>query len=189
MDIKILLFVGGVTFFFSFLMQVIFYWWYKSKDSKFLSHHKTVFDYTSGVIGDGILIPLTNIFAFFALNQINIKTDFSLWIVSLAGGFALTLGIHFGQKQLGLTNWTMPEVGKWNTLGITHAMFMFCETSFLLYAFSVFIKKAILLGPHVLLDYPIKYAFITLLMFLLTFTYDYKGVKILRKLPLPLLKS
>ena len=68
----------------------------------------------------------------------------------------------------------MPEVGKWNLLGIYHAVFMSFETSFLAFTLLTIIKVGLASGVGFLINSPVKYSFLVLGLFALTFLFDYR---------------
>lgn len=175
MSLSLILTVGLLTCFFSFGVQTLFYLWYKSKKHSLISQHRAVVNYASGIIGDGILVPLINIFAVISLSYLQrVYLNFTFFILALTLGFLTTSLIHYGQMRFALTNWTMPKVGKWNVLGLYHAIFMFLEISFLFYVLLNYIKEAEMFGTRLFLVSPIKFEFLVLFLFLMTFIYDYR---------------
>lgn len=163
-----------ITCFFSFGVQSLFYLYYYLSQSSLIRDYKTVFDYSSGIIGDGLLVPLVNVFAVLSLWQSpGGFNDYYLWVISLGCGFLITLLMHYGQQRFTLTNWTMPRVGKWNKLGIYHAFFMLFESAFLSYALLSYLRDLITQGPGFTYHAPIKLGIFIFLMFVGTFVYDY----------------
>lgn len=174
MPLSTILLVGGITFIGSFFVQYVFYLWYKISRDPLIETYKTVVNYRSGVIGDGILIPAINIFAYWNV-VINKRPDLYVNVVpaSLIIGFTVTFLFHFGQQYFSLTNWTMPKVGKWNSLGLYHSIFMFCESSFLAYVVLNHILFTSIEYTGVKLFMPITYASYLLFVFFITFLNDY----------------
>lgn len=173
MEFKLFI-VAGVTFFFSFGVQTIFYFWYLIRREQIIVKYKSVFSYYSGIIGDAILLPATNVFAVLALKHLNYPIfDFGVWLVALITGLFITLISHLGQKYYNLTNWTMPQKGKWTLLGIYHSLFMFSESVFLAFSLTSYLKRLALEGKDGLEGFPIKFGLILMLFFFLTFVYDY----------------
>ncbi|MBI4040081.1 hypothetical protein HY389_01865 [Candidatus Daviesbacteria bacterium] len=169
-----LLAVAFTTLFFSFIIQAMFLFYYKITDSATAREYKNVFDYMSGIFGDGILVPITNVAIVQALNFIpKAYFDIITWLYAIALGFGVVVVAHWIQKQFSLTNWTMPQVGKWNSLGFYHAIFMFFESTFLSYALIVYVKRLIHFGPSVVIDSPIKFAILSMVLFFVSFAYDY----------------
>ncbi|TSC89430.1 MAG: hypothetical protein G01um10145_587 [Microgenomates group bacterium Gr01-1014_5] len=161
-----------ITLFFSFGVQALFYLRYAFGNRKIIREHKAVIAYKSGVIGDGVLIPLTNVFAWLVLGQLAPwNTQLNFFLTTGATGLLITFLFHWGQQRFHLTNWTMPTSGHWTLLGVYHAIFMFCEISFLSfvlfnYLFSVF--DGTRTG-----GVPLSYALIILFLFFVTFVHDY----------------
>lgn len=182
MNLLSLVEIGFITFFFSFGVQTLGYLFYKYIDHELIKCHKCVIHYTSGIIGDSILVPLTNVFCALTIYSLG-KTiyEFSLWPYSFFSGVVITFFFHYFQLKLKLTNWTMPEVGHWNLLGVYHAVFMSFESSFLSYTLLVIIKTTLEQGIVFVLDSPVKYSFLILGLFLITFLFDYrKPLKLVR---------
>lgn len=170
-----LLKVAGVTFFFSFGIQMLFFIYWKIWDNKFITKYNHVFSYISGVVGDGLLVPLINIFAVMTLSNITANMFMiDLWVLSFVMGFIITLVFHWGQMHFDLKNWTMPKSGKWNLLGAYHSMFMFFESSFLSYGLISSLRYLMAHGIASLMYSPIRFALIGFFLFFLTFVFDYK---------------
>lgn len=170
-----LIWVGLVTFFFSFLVQFLFYIWYRIHKDSLIEKNKSVVNYSSGIIGDGLCMPLVNIFAVLTLESIKtIVVNSWLIIACFIIGYLVTFLFHYGQAKNKLPNWTMPEVGKWNTLGLYHAFFMFFETSFLAFSLINYLLEYNFGSGWLFLNSPIIYSFLVLGIFFLTFVYDYR---------------
>ena len=163
-----------ITLFFSFGVQFGFYLWYKKHHEKFLTENQHVLQYWSGILGDGVFVPFINVFAVLTLNQIDlISLSSNIVISSFLGGFVITLMFHYGQEYFKLTNWTMPQVGKWNHLGLYHAIFMFLESSFLVFTLITYVQYLENNGSGVIYNSPIKYGFLMLFIFFVSFVHDY----------------
>lgn len=174
MPIFILILTFFVTLFLSFGVQFGFYLWYKKNNPDFLKKYQHVLQYWSGLLGDGLFVPLINVFAVLTLNQIApLEINFQTIILSFLGGLIITFLFHFGQQHYKLINWTMPEVGNWNLLGLYHAIFMFFESSFLIFTLISFIIYTNNYGLSIVSNSPIKYGFLVLFIFFVTFVYDY----------------
>lgn len=172
MDIKLFT-IFFITCFFSFGIQTLFYFWYFIRREPIIKKYKTVFNYFSGFIGDALLIPLANVFAYLSLKNAHFPVlDYVIWLFALIIGLTATLVMHFGQKHYNLTNWTMPQKGKWTILGIYHSLFMFVETVFLSFTLLSFLK-AILIEGKSSDGVPIKFGLLIMFLFLLTFIFDY----------------
>lgn len=187
-----LILVGSVTCILSFGVQCGFFVLYKLTGNPIIKNYKHVFSYTSGVIGDGLLVPLVNIFAFLTLTQIGHTIPrLDILILGLIMGFGVTFIAHWGQRKYDQKNWTMLKRGEWNNLGLYHAIFMFLESSFLGYTLIFYIDY--LFNPNSEAVFtPFWYAIFVLLLFALTFIFDYwdclfKGL--LKKYGVKLFKS
>ncbi len=174
MDFYEVLVVGLVTCFFSFGVQFFVYLYYKYIDHKILKIHKSVVHYSSGILGDGLFMPLVNIFCYYTIKALPSVLSIPNLALSLAGGVIITFIFHYGQQRLNLTNWTMPEKGMWNILGIYHALFMFAESTFLTFTLITFLSGSTGLSWGSTFQLPTKYSFLVLGIFLASFLYDYR---------------
>lgn len=168
-----LIWVAVITCFFSFGVQCGFYLFFRLKGDPIIKKYKTVVNYTSGMIGDGLLVPLVNVFAFLTLSQIGhtrIRAD--IGILGLSTGLAVTFIAHWGQKRFDQRNWTMTEKGIWNNLGLYHAFFMFFESSFLGYTLFYYLNYLFNPQPNMVFS-PFWYAIVILLLFAASFIFDY----------------
>src|SRR6478735_6082443 len=107
-----------VSVLFSFGVQYLVFLYYKSRKHPILDEHKHVAKYVSGIVGDGVLVPLTNVFIVLSLQMIPMQMSNSQLMLSLVMGYVITFIFHFGQTHYRLTNWTMPQVNHWNGLGL-----------------------------------------------------------------------
>lgn len=165
--------MGLITCFFSFGVQLGFYLFYKVRRDPMIKKYKTVVSYTSGMLGDGLLVPLVNIFAFLTLNQLgHTQINLGMAFLGLLMGFGVTYIAHWGQRKYDQKNWTMLKNGEWNKLGLYHAFFMFFESSFLGYTLIFYINH--LFNPQgETIFSPFWYAIFILLLFAATFIFDY----------------
>lgn len=159
-----------ITLFFSFCVQSLFYLWYRLTNNRILKYQH-VFGYYSGIIGDGLLVPLVNVFAIKTLYDNGLSFNASYAGLGLIGGFLTTFVFHFGQKYFNQINWTMPKKGEWNLLGLYHSIFMFFESSFLCYILFIFLDR---ISSYWEVVYsPVGAGLGVLFVFFLTFIYDY----------------
>jgi hypothetical protein len=97
-------------------------------------------NYQSSVFGDGIIVPIVNMFAaYFILENKEFLRRKTLRNAILLG-FLITIYFHLNQAIRGLVNWAMPAPWKWNELGAFHAGYMLLATSFISLFYLVLIK-------------------------------------------------
>ncbi len=167
-----------VTLFFSFGVQFGFWLYWTLKDKLILKQHKSVVQYSSGIIGDGVLIPLANVFSFeFLVKFVPILNQTNM-IVSLVMGTIITFIFHFAQKHFHSTNWTMPQVNSWNTLGLYHAIFMYFESSLLVYSLLTIITNPQFNQTRGFVDSALFNYVAIMFLFFLTFLYDYRKTRL-----------
>jgi hypothetical protein len=162
-----------ISCFFSFGVQYLFFLWYKFSKHSLIEEHKTVCNYYSGLLGDGVLVPFTNVFIALTIQSLHPTFSRAELFICLLMGFGITFIFHWGQTHYDLTNWTMPKKNHWTALGLYHAIFMFCESSFLSLALIMLLKFSYHNGIWSLWQLPIRYSLLVLAIFLLTFIYDY----------------
>lgn len=163
-----------VTFIFSFGVQTLFYIRYLAGDRKIIREHKVVFQYKSGIIGDALLIPATNVVAWLVLQGLSQwHTSFGFLLTSALGGLAITFVFHWGQQRFHLANWTMPTSGHWTLLGVYHAIFMCFEASFLCFVLFNYLGTLAANGKSAVSSSPIEYGLLILFLFFVTFVHDY----------------
>jgi hypothetical protein len=121
------------TWFFGFLVQVAGSVWLRWQDDPIASTYRTTLSYTSALVGDGLLIPLVNVF---------ITSQLLIWrrrphpaevAGALLAGALVTVALHLYQAANALLNWTMTQPYLWSGLGYEHAAFMWAETSLVLF--------------------------------------------------------
>jgi hypothetical protein len=115
---------------FGFLIQAAGSVYLRLRDDPIAFQYRTTLSYTSAIVGDGILIPLVNVF---------ITSQLVIWrrrprIAEIGGamllGALVTTAVHLFQAANELLNWTMTAPYRWSGLGYAHAAFMFAELSF-----------------------------------------------------------
>jgi len=105
-----------------------------------LSYHgsmPTVFNYLSGVLGDGILIPAANVFAYSLLRQLRPVIRWQRLPLYVALGFITAYAALMAQAGLGAVNWSMPAPYSWSAVGQVHFFVLWAEVSYLYVAFAV----------------------------------------------------
>lgn len=170
------IFVGVLTWLLAFGYQLVFYFYYEILDKSFLSGRETVFSYHSGLEGDGVLVPLTNVLIFLFIKRMEFRTTRRYLYLALLFGLSFTLMAHYLQASLSLTNWSMPSPYHWSGVGRFHFFFMWAETSFLFYALilAVYKYKKLLVDKEARMY--LGLAILALLAFGGTFLADYFGV-------------
>ena len=96
----------------------------------------TVFNYMSGVLGDGILIPAANVFAYSLLKQLRPVIRWQRLPLYAALGFITAYAALMAQAGLGAVNWSMPAPYHWSAVGQVHFFVLWTEVSYLYVAFA-----------------------------------------------------
>jgi hypothetical protein len=121
------------TAFFGFLVQAVGNLYLNWRGDPLVSHYRTTLMYTSAVIGDGILIPLGNVFITSQLAVWRRRPGVSEIALSFLGGALITGFVQVYQGLNGLMNWTMTAPFQWTPLGYYHMVFMWAQISFVLF--------------------------------------------------------
>lgn len=169
-------FVGFLTWLLAFGYQIVFYFFYATFERTVITGRETVFSYSSGIVGDGFLVPITNVLAFLVIKKLEYRTNRYYLSLACGMGMVFTFAAHYLQAALALTNWSMPTPFHWSGVGVFHFFFMLTETSFLFYVLVlVFYKYKKLLADNEALLY-LGLTILVLLAFGGTFLADYLAV-------------
>lgn len=94
-------------------------------------HQATVFNYYSGVLGDGVLIPAVNVAGFVMLRQLVPGVPWRRLPLYALLGLATATAAFLMQARLDLVNWSMPTAFTWSDVGQFHFFVMAAEITFL----------------------------------------------------------
>lgn len=95
-----------------------------------IKEHKATLEFRSAVIGDGLILPFVSVLMMRGLRAWRARPGRRSVISSLLAGVLFTSAVHVGQVRNKMTNWTMPQPGKWNALGIYHMGYMASQFAF-----------------------------------------------------------
>lgn len=132
--------VGLATFLFGFGAGAVLNFYLLFTHSTLFGNLRTTLDYKSSIFGDGIVLPIINMFAaYFVLrNKEFLRKKVIRNAIFL--GLLTTIYFHINQAARGLVNWAMPTPWHWNILGSLHAAYMFLTASFVGLFYLVAIK-------------------------------------------------
>ena len=125
--------VFSATVILGFLVQAAGNLYLRYTSDPLVTHYRSTLSYTSAVIGDGLLIPMVNVFVTSQLALWRRKPGMSEVALSVLGGAAVTVFVHAYQAINDLRNWTMTAPFEWTPLGYYHAAFMWTEISLVLF--------------------------------------------------------
>jgi hypothetical protein len=125
--------VFSATLFFGFMVQAAGNVYLNWRDDPLVSEYRATLTYTSAVIGDGLLIPLANVFITSQLVAWRRKPRITEVVGAILGAGVITVGVHLYQAVNALLNWTMTRPFEWTPLGYYHAFYMWTEMSFVLF--------------------------------------------------------
>lgn len=125
--------VFAATVFFGFLVQALGNLYMRWTADPLVTHYRATLSYTSAVVGDGLLIPMVNVFMTSQLAAWRRSPRASEIVLSVLGGAAITIFVHAYQAINDLRNWTMTAPFQWTSFGYYHAAFMWTEISLVLF--------------------------------------------------------
>lgn len=145
--------IALVSLFLNWFVQLGYYLYKKRQNPRAFVGQRTLLDYKTGYLGDGVIVPLINILIYYVI----IKTGYRLQVYELVFAFTLALLIdilaHYLQGRLKLTNWSMPEPFRWNFAGHWHMVsFPIQITYILLYYYIVILYWNTLVGQRDLIS-------------------------------------
>ena len=94
-------------------------------------HQHTVFAYYSGVLGDGVLIPVVNVAGFIVLRYLAAAIQWRRLALYALLGLVTAVTAFLAQAGLDLVNWSMPLAFHWSDVGQFHFLVMWAEVSYL----------------------------------------------------------
>jgi hypothetical protein len=114
---------GAISWLLLFGYQWAFYFSYHG-------HQRTVFSYYSGIVGDGLLIPVVNVAGFVLLRQLSPVVPWRRVPVYALLGLATATAAYLIQANLDLVNWSMPSAFSWSDVGQFHFFVLSAELSY-----------------------------------------------------------
>jgi hypothetical protein len=168
----LLLIVFLTTAFFGFLINALGNVYLRWRMDPIVTEYRATLSYTSAVIGDGVLIPLVNVFMTSQLALWRRRPNLREISGPIFGGALITAAAHLYQATQDLRNWTMTRPWDWTPLGYYHALFMWAEISFVLFFWGqlALIAKE---NPRAILSYRVALMFVCGGLFLRLLFADY----------------
>jgi hypothetical protein len=160
------------TAFFGFLVQALGNVYLRWRADPLVTEYRATLSYTSAVIGDGILIPLVNVFMTSQLAVWRRRPNVREVAGAIIGGALITAFAHVYQATQDLRNWAMTKPWEWTPIGYYHGVFMWAEISFVLFFWGQFalIAKE---HPRAILSYRAGLMFVCGALFLRLLFADY----------------
>ena len=141
-----------------------------------LSYHgsgRTVFDYHSGVLGDGLILPALNVASLALLRSLAHAIPWRRLPLYVLLGAATALASFLLQAHWDLTNWSMPAPFLWSPVGQVHFFVLSGEMAFLYLALATAINNfsALRSLPHARLAFLAAWAGV--ILFAVSLAADY----------------
>jgi len=132
--------VGLATFILGFFAGAIFNYYLILIHSPFIAQLRSSLSYQSSIFGDGIVLPIINMFAVYFILENKEFLRRKVIRNAILLGVLITIYFHVNQAARGIVNWAMPTPWHWNYLGVFHAVYMFLAASFISLFYLVLIK-------------------------------------------------
>jgi hypothetical protein len=160
-----------VSLIFDWFIQLTYYIVVTHHNPSAFSGQRTLFDYKTGIIGDVLLVPITNAAILYVLLHAQPKlTKRAYAIVAILGLFT-DITLHFMQGYLKLENWSMPKPYEWNFVSYWHMVSFLLQISFIILFFYIAITSGRTFTPKV--RWAALCAFLSMGTFIALFLYDY----------------
>lgn len=131
-----------ISLVFNWLVQLVYYLYKIRKNPKAFGSHRTLLNYYTGYIGDGIILPIINVLIFFLLRSLQFPLDNLIIGLSVGMGILANFAVHHFQAKRELTNWSMPEPYRWNFAGKWHMISFPIQASYLgIFINTIFLKN------------------------------------------------
>jgi len=172
---KAVILTGLATFFFGFGAGALLNWYLIIIHDPLVLEFRSTLNYSSAIIGDGLILPITNMLMVAFLLRRKKYFNEKLGVFGLLGGLVITAYFHITQAMLGIVNWTMPTPWHWNILGVWHFFYMLSVTTlittFYLVLFKVIRKEKRIPKSGLLVS-------LGILFFLVLLKFDYINIKL-----------
>ncbi|MEP6693142.1 MAG: hypothetical protein ABJB39_00690 [Chloroflexota bacterium] len=164
------------TLFFGFMVQAAGNVYLNWRADPIVSEYRATLTYTSAVIGDGLLIPLANVFIVSQLVAWRRQPRAAEIAGAVLGAGVITVAVHLYQAVNALLNWTMTRPFEWTPMGYYHAIFMWTEISLVVF----FWGQVALVGkenPRAILSQRIGFVVLCTALFLRLLFADYGYIR------------
>ena len=173
-----LLFAGVfvATSFFGFIVQAAGNVYLNWLADPIVSEYRATLSYTSAVVGDGLLIPLANVFITSQLVTWRRRPRVAEVAGAILGAGVMTVIVHLYQALNALLNWTMVRPFEWTHMGYYHAAFMWAQLSLVVF----FWGQVALVGkenPRAIFSHRIGFVVLCTALFLRLLFADYGYIR------------
>lgn len=160
------------TTFLGFIVQALGNVYLNWRGDPIVHEYRSTLSYTSAVVGDGVLIPLVNVFMTSQLAVWRRRPRAAEVAAAIGAAGLITAVAHLYQAVNGLVNWAMPAPFRWTIVGYYHAAFMWAEISCVLFFWGqvALVAKE---NPRAILSHRVAFAFLCGALFLRLLFADY----------------
>ncbi len=164
------------TAFFGFAVQAIGNVYLNWSGDPIVHQYRATLSYTSAIVGDGVLIPLVNVFMSSQLLVWRRRPSLAEVGMSVLAGGLLTGAVHLYQAVNNLRNWAMPQPFEWTPIGYYHAAFMWAEFTVVLFFWG---QLGLIARdrPRAILSHRVAFALLCGALFLRLLFADYGYIK------------
>lgn len=139
----------------NWFIQLGYYFWRKHQNPKAFAGQRTLLNYYTGFLGDGVVVPLINVLIFYIIVSMGQREGIGM--IGAIGGIkgvslAFTVGLmvdilaHYLQGKLKLTNWSMPRPFHWNFAGYWHMISFSIQLGYLALFFWIIWTKWVMIS-------------------------------------------
>lgn len=164
------------TAFFGFAIQALGNVYLNWRGDPIVHQYRGTLTYTSAILGDGVLIPLVNVFMTSQLALWRRRPSLTEVGMAVLGGGLVTAFVHLYQAVNDLRNWAMPAPFQWTAIGYYHAAFMWAEVSGVLFFWGQ-VALVARESPRAILSHRVAFAFLCGALFLRLLFADYGYMK------------
>ncbi|MCL5675844.1 MAG: hypothetical protein M1120_01825 [Patescibacteria group bacterium] len=165
-----------ISLFLNWLVQLFYYLVTVSYNPGAFLGKRILLDYTTGVIGDGLIVPVINVFILNFLILSRVKLNKLVTIAVLVLSLLTDFLAHFFQGLLNLTNWSMPRPFQWNFAGYWHMVSLFLQMTYLYLFFYAVTVSHVRIRKDIKLQACVVGVFSLMLLFLILFLKDNRWI-------------
>lgn len=160
-----------ISLLFNWFIQLAYFLYRTHINPHAFAGERTLLDYTTGVIGDVVIVPLINVtILYIALHTpVRLSRKLVLWIAG--SSLLIDIATHFFQGYLRLTNWSMPKPFEWDFVSYWHMISYFFQMSFIVLFLYLVAQGAFRRGAGIL--HATRAVFALMATFVVLFVWDY----------------
>lgn len=141
------------SFILNYGVQLSYYVWKKRRNPRAFAGEKTLLQYYTGYIGDGIIVALINILIYYIIVRLGVKEGpegvgglgelIKRQPMGALFSLAITIDVvtHYIQGKAKMINWSMPKPFHWTFPGYWHMVSLPIQATYLLLFFRLLVEN------------------------------------------------